>query len=154
MQLDNVINGLKNTQDPAQLELVSWLEELKLRRNADEDIKEVKNKDDNCTINILGTDYRIEYRKEYEDPQLKNCNGYCDSSIKTIVVCDFERDPDDLKDLDYYQKRCIRHEIVHAFLDESGLQANSQWARNEELIDWIAIQAAKIYKVFVDAKAI
>ena len=36
-------------------------------------------------------------------------------------------------------KKVIRHELVHAFLFESGLSVNS-WADNEEIVDWIAIQ--------------
>ena len=154
MQIDDVINGLKSTGEEAQTEVAGWLEELKLRRHADEDLKEYKNSEDNCTIDVLSTKYRIEYKKDYEDAYLKNYNGYCDSTVKKIVVCDFDRSPEDLANLDHYQRRCIRHEIVHAFLDESGLQSNSQWARNEELVDWIAIQAEKIYKAFAEAKAI
>ena len=51
-----------------------------------------------------------------------------------------------------YRKQVLRHEIVHAFLFESGLDINSnkseEWARNEEMIDWLAIQFHKIEKVF------
>lgn len=47
----------------------------------------------------------------------------------------------------------LRHEVIHAFLNESGLQWNSfapenAWAKNEEMVDWIAIQAPKIFKVY------
>jgi hypothetical protein len=47
-------------------------------------------------------------------------------------------------------KRTLRHEIIHAFLCESGLAANSVvfsdgWACNEEMVDWFAMQGEKIH---------
>ena len=39
------------------------------------------------------------------------------------------------------------HEIVHAFLHESGLSSNSEWAMNEEIADWIALQLPKIISI-------
>ena len=51
------------------------------------------------------------------------------------------------KDLKNYQRQVIRHEILHAFLYESGLEGNS-WAINEEMVDWLAIQFPKIEKAF------
>jgi hypothetical protein len=46
----------------------------------------------------------------------------------------------------------MRHEILHAFLYESGLRENSNkvyaWAENEEMVDWIAIQFPKIEKIY------
>ena len=45
----------------------------------------------------------------------------------------------------------LRHEIVHAFLYESGLDVSSEWARNEEIVDWIALQTPKLQKAFEEA---
>lgn len=55
-----------------------------------------------------------------------------------------------------YNKKVLRHEIIHAFLRESGLSGNSMqydgaWAQCEEMVDWIAIQFPKILKAFQDA---
>lgn len=104
-------------------------------------------------INVLGTEYTIKRRKEADDPKLRDCDGYCDSSIKQIVVETFERDARSKEDLWQYEKEVLRHEIVHAFLDESGLRSCTHscgqgWARNEEMVDWIAIQAPKLFKAF------
>ena len=44
-----------------------------------------------------------------------------------------------------------RHELAHAFLYECGLNDSSDWARNEELIDWLAIQFPKIQALFEKA---
>ena len=47
----------------------------------------------------------------------------------------------------------LRHEIVHAFFNESGLmdsslQYSGGWAKNEEMVDWIASQFNKIMECF------
>ena len=59
------------------------------------------------------------------------------------------------KDLVAYQKKVLRHEIVHAFLYESGLWQNAYgskcWAKNEEMIDWMAIQIPKIQRAYKEA---
>lgn len=104
-------------------------------------------------INILGTEYRIEFRKEDEDTILKDCNGYCDVTVKLIVVLAEPNKECDLEDFSFIQKKTLRHEIVHAFLTESGLFNNTYnvdagWAKNEEMVDWFAIQSPKVFKVY------
>ena len=46
----------------------------------------------------------------------------------------------------------LRHEVLHAFLFESGLSETAGfsgcWATNEEMVDWFAIQSPKIFEVF------
>lgn len=104
------------------------------------------------TINVLGTDTRIFFKKEAEDSKLKNMAGYYDASKSMIVVKILEPDENSMGDLDKYQMETLRHEIIHAFLHESGLDACSgstdSWATNEEMVDWFAIQSPKIFKVF------
>lgn len=99
-------------------------------------------------VNILGTDYTIEERSKTEDSYLENCDGYCDKTTKLIVV---GTDNTDLENFDVYRKKVMRHEIIHAFLYESGLHENfkhEQWGHDETMVDWIAVQFPKIYKVF------
>ena len=106
-------------------------------------------------VNILGTEYEIIKDVEEKDyPKVKGLSGYTDFSIKKIIIRKFVEDNSSLEDLKYYQREVLRHEIVHAFLYESGLDSNSDFARNEELIDWIAIQFEKMLKVFIDVGAI
>lgn len=103
-------------------------------------------------ISVLGTDIQILFRKEENDQKLKNCVGYLDSSKSWIVIKILEQDERSLGDLDKYQREVLRHEIIHAFLYESGLDACSgsseNWASNEEMVDWFAIQSPKIFKVY------
>lgn len=111
-------------------------------------------------VNILGTEYKIEVHKISEDDLLKKNNwaGYCYEELKRIVVADMtEKEYFDMsqKEQDVYRKRTLRHEIIHAFLNESGLSDNSNvpgggWAKNEEMVDWIALQFPKILKVFIE----
>lgn len=98
--------------------------------------------------NILGTTYKI-YWNMSNDPKLEGKAGYCDVTTKKIVVRDdIEIDNDTVEDVETYQLKVLRHEIVHAFLYESGLDENSEWARSEKLASWIAIQFDKITNVF------
>ena len=96
-------------------------------------------------VNILGQDYQFLIDVNGKTREL-NAAGLCEFLSKEIVVDDFESEVGDLKNIEEYRKRTIRHEMIHAFLYESGLNANSSWARNEEMIDFFAIQLPKIVK--------
>lgn len=98
-------------------------------------------------VNVLGTNYTIVKSNKAEDDLLADSDGYCDYTVKRIVIGTFEPTSDSLKDLKAYEKKVIRHELVHAFLFESGLGQNS-WAENEEIVDWIAFQFPKMAGVF------
>lgn len=110
-------------------------------------------------INVLGTEYKIRTHKISEDETLKRNNwcGYCSEDSKEIVVADVTEDeyfPDMTDHERYlYKNKTLRHEIMHAFLNESGLADSAltydcAWVKNEEMIDWFAIQSPKIYSVF------
>lgn len=103
-------------------------------------------------INVLGAEILIEFREEADDEKLKNCLGYFDSTMRLIVVKKVVPDARTCGDLDCLQKEVLRHEIMHAFFYESGLDGSSgsveSWATNEEMVDWFAIQSPKIFKVF------
>lgn len=110
-------------------------------------------------VNILGTDYKIIIADEEEKPKLKKADGYMDQSIKEIVVGKFDDDdPMNIADLKSYTKKVLRHEIIHAFLYESGIWNNSgdveAWGKSEEITDWIAIQFPKMIKAFEEVGAL
>ena len=107
-------------------------------------------------INILGSEWTIIERPEAEDKRLDGCDGYCDWTTREIVV---EREMQgNLGDMEAYIRKVKRHEIVHAFLEESGLSecsgTSDAWAMNETMVDWIARMGEKIYKAWSDAGAI
>lgn len=103
-------------------------------------------------INVLGTDYTIEEHSRFDDVMLENCDGYCDKTSKRIVVTVREHDCD-LDDFDAYKRKVMRHEIIHAFLFESGLA--ECWKHNnghdETYVDWIASQYPKLSAAFAAA---
>ena len=106
-------------------------------------------------VNILGTEYTIRFIPEEEDDYLKDCDGYCDETIKAIVVKKYKREePGNKKNLELQEQKNHRHEIVHAFLCESGLAENSEWAQNAAMVDWIAKQATKLVTAWQEAGAL
>jgi len=105
-------------------------------------------------INVLGTNYVLKEANETIDERLKDKDGYCDTSTKECVVDEMKiNDIECKKNLPEYKKTVKRHELIHAFLYESGLDVCS-WAGNEEMVDWIAIQFPKLQKAFEDAGCI
>lgn len=104
-------------------------------------------------LNILGSDWTVEYRNADADPLLKEDDGYTDPSVRLIVIAN-KREDCSIQDYKYMQRENLRHEIVHAFLFESGLGFNLEhieFGHEETMIDWIAIQFPKILKVFKEA---
>ena len=106
------------------------------------------------TINVLGTIYHLQEKTSAEDEFLISCDGYCDKTSKKIVI---KKENIDLDNFDVYKKKIYRHEIIHAFLFESGLAENfrhSEWGHDETFIDWFAYQSPKIFKAFKEAECL
>lgn len=113
-------------------------------------------------VNILGTEYDIIKKKYTEDESFdrRSIAGYCDGYSKRIVVCDMNTykgwEHEEADTIAEAEKETLRHEIIHAFFNESGLQDSSfvyegAWAKNEEMVDWLAIQIPKIHKAYQEA---
>lgn len=120
----------------------------------------------NKTVTILGTVYDIEVVKK-DDEKLKsnpNAAGFTGWADRKIVLKDLigakdeDVDEDDAKALVIFMKKTLRHEIIHAFLSESGLYRNTtaaaHWSCNEEMVDWIAMQGPKIVAAWTEAGAL
>lgn len=111
-------------------------------------------------VNVLGTPYAILFKKKSEEKLFEDsADGYCDRTTKEIVIIEPDGDPDpgQVSDFEYHQKQVIRHEIVHAFHMESGLQASFDVRDEgfpEVIVDWIAIQGPKIYEAWKEADAL
>ena len=98
-------------------------------------------------VNILGTDYEVITQNEEENPKLNDANGLCEIYSHKIVLKEIKEELNCYENLEAYKRKVVRHEIIHAFFAESGLRNNSEYAENEELVDWIAIQLPKMVKV-------
>jgi len=106
-------------------------------------------------INILGTEYTITELLRHEDEKLSENDGYCDNYSKEIVVLkDVAPHPMNVADLEAAKNKVIRHELIHAFLFESGLAENSEWGQDETLVDWMAIQIPKIVNAMKEVEAL
>lgn len=102
------------------------------------------------TISVLGTEYSIVETSKNEDKRLCDCDGFCDKSSKEIVITT-ETDDSELANWTWYRNKVLRHEIMHAFFFESGMQENFEckpFGIMETLVDWLAIQYPKIKSVF------
>ncbi|WP_395814303.1 hypothetical protein ACG3M1_15660 [Clostridium sp. C45] len=100
-------------------------------------------------VNVLGTVYKIKYI-----PSLDGRGGETDFYTTEIRISEQEDVPAEYKtdNLKEMQRHVLRHELIHAFLFESGMDqssaAHEAWAVNEEMIDWMAIQMPKIMAAY------
>ncbi len=102
-------------------------------------------------IKILGEDWKI-----INEPNQKRCveadaNGLCEWCKREILLNDFEITKETLLNPEAYKRKVLRHEIIHAFLYECGLAHNNDWATNEEMVDFFAMQIPKLIKIFEEA---
>lgn len=100
-------------------------------------------------INVLGTEYSVKF-KELKGQDI---DGYTDNTSKEIVIR--SDNSNNIGNFLFLQKKQLRHEIIHAFMSESGLQCNwqhvEQFGHDETTVDWIAIQFPKIQRAFEEA---
>lgn len=103
------------------------------------------------TVDILGTEYTIVFDVCEEDMP-EGADGCMDQSIHTIKIAEMKTDRNSLQNIVEYRKKVLRHEIIHAFLYESGMWNNSgtaeAWGMDETITDWIAIQSPKLFQAF------
>lgn len=112
-------------------------------------------------VDVLGTRYKIS--RLPADKMGDGCGGFCDPDLKKIEILKLdtigEWKSESKEKRTEREKLFLRHEIVHAFLNESGLRDNCAhidmpWAHNEEMVDWFATQGKKIYKAWEEAGAL
>lgn len=107
-----------------------------------------------ATVNILGTFYRIEITTPDKDVRMADKDGLTDPSTKRILINDFsqvrEEDPADALDNKvWFRDQVMRHEIIHAFLTESGC-VDAFW-HTEDMVNWLAYMEPRLHAAFVDA---
>lgn len=111
-------------------------------------------------VSILGTEYTIKVIEPTEDMQKNGYVGLCSGNDSVITVVDFSKMAEfkdaTEKELRNVRAETLRHEITHAFFNESGLKESAcvfdgPWVKNEELVDWLAIQGPKIMRAWKEA---
>ena len=95
-------------------------------------------------VNVLGTGYEI----RYEELKEEDTDGYCDQTSNVITIR--SDNTNKVQDFEELQRVTLRHEIIHAFMFESGLgyswQHAEEFGHDETTVDWFA----KIHKAFVE----
>ena len=85
------------------------------------------------TVSVLGTEYKIVF--DMDGTILpKDIVARCDTCTKTIYLTPFEEEHT-------HRLNYLRHELIHAFFYESGL---NEFYQDERLTDWIAMQFPKL----------
>lgn len=112
-------------------------------------------------INILGTEYEVLYKTLKENERLQDKGGYIEFYEKKIYIRLFdeeEREGQSDTSMKEMHKRILRHEIIHGFLFESGLDMQAHgcdaWSLNEEMVDWFACMMPKMAEVMRAAGAV
>ena len=88
-------------------------------------------------ISVLGTDYEV--KRDTAMCQSLGGDGLTDRFKKEITL---KRNADMLDDcteqdvLDMYERRVLRHELIHAFFFEAGAE---KYGMDEDLVDMLAL---------------
>lgn len=80
-------------------------------------------------IPILGTYYKL----VIDDELLESKEQLGEIDFKNKIICLTSN------------KEALLHEIIHAYLYESGLEL---WADNEDLVNWIELQFFKVLNTY------
>ena len=92
-------------------------------------------------IHILGQEYKIVWTDKEECKDLEKADGVIDYYKKEITMDkELLNDEDDL-----YKNQVLRHEIIHAFLHESGM---TKYRTDETLVELLSFQIPKMVKTF------
>ena len=116
-------------------------------------------KEEDREITVLGETWNLDFLDYGEDPAFELSDGFVCETSRIIKIQKVGTAPKESEKLAFgitdeklNQERVVRHEIIHAFLYESGLGESaletSSWATNEEMVDWFARQGPKIFKVY------
>ena len=114
----------------------------------------------NTPVDILGSTWNILFADKNEVEAFRDgtCWGYAEDNERIICLCKPYEDEDSLglgiKAQRINLGRVLRHELIHAFLSESGLADSSNGtgqdglATNEEMVDWFARMSPKIFNTY------
>lgn len=99
-------------------------------------------------VNVLGTDYEIKSNEDIYKTLMESQNtGECDMYAKVISISPQEYIINDIREdvRKSVYNICMRHEILHAFFHEAGVD---KYSADETLVDFIAMQFPKMKELF------
>lgn len=97
-------------------------------------------------MNILGTEYSFEH--DTEGLMKSGADGVCQQYNKRIAVrevSDMLDDTGDMKAKKLRYNEVCRHEAIHAFFGEAGLE---QYNEDETLVSFLAVNFPKMDELF------
>ena len=103
-----------------------------------------------CVVNILGDPWRVRVCSAEVEPRLKDDAGFVDWTSHFIGIADPYESPGTIDNQIEFTKQVARHEIVHAFMYQSGLGEDwehSGQGQDETTVDWIARQFHAMGKI-------
>lgn len=116
------------------------------------------------SVDVMGVKYSIRMIDPGKEKGWRpSLGGFCDPDTKEIKITSFSMfeswGNETARKIHLRENQVLRHEIVHAFFNESGLRdcsfnADIPWTCNEEMVDWIAHQGPKIYRAWREAGAV
>lgn len=98
-------------------------------------------------IDILGTPYNIKFQTPQENPKLDiaDANGLAELYSKELIIrTGYEDDPNSFNNVTEFREKVMRHEVIHAFFHECGLDIYSD---DETLVNFLALQFPKLEAV-------
>ena len=118
-------------------------------------VKEEMNYDLPTKIAVMGTDFDITYTTEEDDPTIKGKSGVCYSLLHKIKIDQWIYLDDADGSVSETEKASkllsllaiLRHEVMHAFFFQSGLDTQCSFAVDEMLIDWLSLKMPEIVDV-------
>lgn len=91
----------------------------------------------------MGVDYEV-----LHDPDIyysRDADGTCEHNRHRITLALVEYSADSFETSLAYFQSVIRHEIIHAFFDEAGLD---KYSEDEELVEALTKLAPRFYPIF------
>lgn len=104
-------------------------------------------------IDILGTEYQVRFETDEENRKLgENCNGLAELYSKELIIrTGYEKHPDSYNNILAFREKVVRHEVIHAFFHECGLD---NYTEDETLVNCLAVQFPKLIDIMQRAKEI
>lgn len=99
-------------------------------------------------VTILGEIYQIVTDSDYLRTLGENIDGDADHFEYVITTKSAAEYDKDAVRGEQYRREILRHEIVHAFFRQSGME---RYQHDEDLVQWLAIQLPKIVRAFREA---
>lgn len=110
-------------------------------------------------FSVLGSTWTLIFESTVNKERYVAHNGWADTSVKECHVGIRPKSRTLMNDPDEFYRNIARHEVIHAYLFESGLVPSAvsnskKWSVNETMIEWMAKQMPKIMKTFKELELI